>query len=80
MSAEEIIVQAGQATRRIKSAIGEARMRLEGLPATCNAYGVLIDHGFLLAEVDEIVRLIQRDIQDTVVKTQWPKAAEYSEV
>jgi hypothetical protein len=75
----EVLDQAGQATMDIKLALRELILRLQTLDTTCNALGVLNDHGMLQADLDQSVRDIYR-IQSKIILTQWPKAADYAEV
>jgi len=75
----DILDQAGQASMDIRVAIRELILRLQTLDTTCNALGILNDHGMLLAELDQPVRDI-RSIQSRIILTQWPKAADYAEV
>jgi len=76
MSAE-IIDKAGQATYTIKCQYRELCQVVAALePLTAyNAYGVLIDPGMLLAELDGVTRAL-RAMHQTIINTQWPKAAD----
>jgi hypothetical protein len=75
----DILDQAGRATMDIKLAVRELILRLQTMDMTCNALGILNDHGMLLAELDQPIREI-RSIQSKIILTQWPKAADYAEV
>lgn len=76
---EDIVNAAGQASRQIKLAICEMRLKIETMDTTSNALGVLNDRWMLLASLDEIDRCSDR-IRRIVLATHWPTQAEYAEI